>query len=113
MSGPQFNVIAAPSGGYVAAYQAKAAPGRLHWIFPHNRASATRYIQIFDSAALPNDGTPVVWMFPLAPMSAPQKELAFPPDGLVFANGLWVVLSTTPDVKTLAGADLLCTAGVS
>lgn len=113
MSGPQFNVTAVPSGGYVAVYNLKPAPGRLHWIFPYNRAAALRYIQIFDATSLPNDGTQASWMFPLGATSAPAKELAFPPDGFIFANGLWVVLSTTPDIKTVASADLLFTAGVS
>lgn len=113
MSGPQFNVQPIPSGGFVQSFQLKVGPGRLHWIFPYNQNVATRYIQVFDASALPNDGANWLWMFPLGATSAPQKELAFPPDGMIFQNGLWVCVSSTPGIKTLAAADMSFTAGIS
>lgn len=106
------------SGSLVASQQIKtlsgsAAKGRLHWLYLFNNNAAVRYAQLFDSAALPAEGATPLFVQSMTASASVPKELAFPPDGLVFTNGLWIVISTTAATKTIAAADLIFTAGIS
>jgi len=106
------------SGSLVASQQIKllsgsSAKGHLHWLFLYNNNAAIRYAQLFDSVALPADGATPLFMQAMAPTTSVPKELAFPPDGLVFTNGLWIVISSTPGTKTIGTADLIFTAGIT
>ena len=106
------------SGSLVASQQIKllsgsSAKGHLHWLFLYNNNAATRYAQLFDSVALPADGSVPLFVQSMAPSTSVPKELAFGPDGLVFTNGLWIVISSTVATKTIAGTDLIFTAGIT
>lgn len=108
-----YNVQPIASNGTVASAVLKAGKGHLHWLFPYNNNGSARYVMVFDATSLPADTTKPLWMFPLAANAAPQKELAFPPDGLLCLAGIVVALSSTPTALTIAAADLMFTAGVS
>ncbi len=114
MSGtPFFGVQSVSSGGLVASTVLKTGKARLHWVFPYNNNGSARYVMVFDAAALPVNGSAPLWMYPLTATSAPAKELAFPPEGLLCTAGIVIALSTTPTTLTIAAADLLYTVGVS
>lgn len=109
-----YNVQPYSSAGTVASAVIKTTQSRLHWISPYNNNAATRYLMVFDATAVPVNGTAPLFMFPIAANSAPQKELAFPPDGLLCRNGLVVAISTTAVTLTIGAAtDLIFTAGYS
>ena len=107
------------SGSLVASQQIKTltpagnSKGHLHWLFLYNNNAAVRYAQLFDSVGLPAEGSTPIFIQSMSPTSSVPKELAFPPDGLVFTNGLWIVISSTPGIKTIAAADLIFTAGIT
>jgi hypothetical protein len=117
-----YNVQPVSSGGLVASAQIKVISptvasggrgGHLHWLALYNNNAAVRYAMLFDSASLPADGAAPLWMQSMAAATSVVKELAWPPDGLWFQNGIWICISTTASTKTLAAADLIFTAGVS
>lgn len=113
-----YNVQPVSSGGAVASFQIKAITsggrgGHLHWLALYNNNAAVRYAMLFDSAALPADGAAPLFMQSMAAQTSVPKEIAFPPDGLWFVNGLWICISSTPSTKTIAAADLIFTAGIS
>jgi hypothetical protein len=110
---PFYGAKPVSSSGGVTSFQLKATPGRMHWLFLFNNNAAVRYAQLFDSLALPADGASPLFLQSMAPSGSVPKELAFPPDGFVFTNGLWICISTTALTKTLAAADLAFTAGIT
>lgn len=108
-----FNVQTVASGGKVASGALKTGAGRIHWLAAYNANGAARYVQLFDAAALPNDGATPLLVQAIAAGASLTPNLTFPPNGLLFSSGLYVCLSTTADVKTIAAADLVYTAGIS
>lgn len=67
-----------------------------------NASGATRYIQLFDAAALPADGT-VPSMLPVVIINGAVLSIAFP-EGRLFGTGLCWCSSTTQATKTIGGA---------
>lgn len=110
---PFFNITPVGSGGSVAGVLVKVTAGRLHWISVFNGNAAQRFFQVFDSATVPLDGAIPTYIQALSATSSSAKELAFPPEGFKFTNGLYVCTSSTGPTKTLAAADLFYTLGIS
>jgi hypothetical protein len=112
------NVQTVSSNGKIASASIKtiSSGGRgahLHWLTLYSANAGARYAMLFDATALPADGAAPMWMQSLIAQASVPRELAWPPDGLWFTQGIFLCISTTPDVKTLAAADLIFTAGVS
>lgn len=87
----------------------KAASGNLLQCFGFNAGANTRYVQIFDAAAVPADGATPVLRAPVAPGSAFQLTLTDPSDppsspGRPFTNGISWAISSTPQLKTVDAA---------
>lgn len=108
-----FNTYYVATSGLDLRLQAKAQAGRLHRLIVTNTNAAVRYCQLFDVAgALPADGaTPILSLAIAAGATPPAFD--FGPDGLSFANGLWIANSTTPGTKTIGVSDQFYTAIVS
>jgi hypothetical protein len=105
------------SGSLVASQVLKVisglGKGHLHWLFLYNNNAAVRYAMIFDAASLPANGTAPMFMQSMTAATSVPKELAFPPDGLLFTTGCVIAISSTPATLTLAAADLIFTAGIT
>jgi len=108
-----FNPTPVPSAGFVASAVLKALKGRLLYLNAYNNNAAVRYLMLFDLAAVPGNGATPLLMQAIPPTSSIPKELAFPPEGLLFMNGLCIAISSTPATLTLAAADLSYTAGIA
>lgn len=105
-------------GNLIATQQIKAlsgtsAKGHLHWLYLFNNNAAGRFAMVFDKATAPVNGDIPLFMQSMAGTTSVPKELAFPPDGLLFTLGLWIATSSTSSPLTIAAADLIFTAGVS
>ena len=90
------------SAGVVTGLVVKASAGVLYSIFGYNNAATTRYIQLFDLAAVPVNG--VVPNF--APVSVPGGEnfsIAFT-KGWIATTGIVIVSSTSLLTKTITVA---------
>ncbi len=90
-------------GGLLASLLIKPTT-RLHRLIVTNTNAAARYIQLFDAAALPPDGTvPSVLLGSLA--SGATQVFDFGIWGWPFANGIVVCNSTTAATKAIGSAD--------
>ena len=108
-----FNPIPIPSAGFVASAVLKTGRGRLLYLNAYNNNATVRYLMLFDAAALPANGTVPLLMQAMTATASIPKELAFPPEGMTFVNGLVIAISSTPATLTIAAADLSFTAGVA
>jgi hypothetical protein len=79
--------------------QVKTTAGSLLEVSASNSSGSTLYLQIFDSATLPTDGSyPTMGRYVLPPGATGDFAYSCPRP---FANGCWVVVSTTFDGKTI------------
>jgi hypothetical protein len=113
MAGITARALPVPSAGFVASAVLKTGPGRLTYLQLYNNNASTRYVMLFDATALPANGTNPLVMQGVGATQSIAKELAFPPEGLIFNSGLVIALSSTPGSLTIAGADMSFTAGIS
>ena len=77
--------------------------GRLLHVECYNANAGDMYLQLFDSATLPDNGA-----VPLQQLRIPKTDtgaLDFGIQGLEFANGIVAALSSTASVLTLASAN--------
>ncbi len=101
---PFFSPFGVDSTALEASHVLKASSGRLHHLVVTNTNAAARYIQLFDAAALPGDGTvPTVLLGSIASGATATFDLSI--YGRQFANGIVVCNSTTATTKTLGSAD--------
>ena len=84
----------------------KAALGNLFSLVGHNTNAATRYVMIFDQATAPVNGN-VPALVTAAPANGDFELKGFEQWPWHFENGLYVALSTTDDVLTLAVAEAI------
>lgn len=95
---------------YVSAAQeasavVKASAGNLYgFVFTNNNA-ATRYVQVFNAAALPGDGTVPALSFPVSSGGVFPFDTGKYPNQ--FTNGIVFCNSTTQATKTIGAADSL------
>lgn len=68
-----------------------------------NAAGATRYMHLFNAAAVPADGSAPTVM-PVAVINGASISYTFPGNGQYFSTGLCWCSSTTQATKTLGGA---------
>lgn len=108
-----YNPVPIPSVGFVASQVLKTSRGRILYLNAYNNNAAVRYLMLFDATALPANGTTPLLMQAMTATASIPKELAFPPEGMTFTNGLVIAVSSTAASLTLAGADLGFTAGVA
>lgn len=81
-----------------------AAPGRLFSVVATNTGSVNQFLQIFDAAALPANGTvPLVSI----PLNAGEVQFLDVNLGLPMGTGICACVSTTRGTKTLGAADTL------
>lgn len=75
----------------------------------NSNATDDRYLQFFDAAAVPVNGTAPVFSWPVfhGGGSSSFASFSFGDAGLKLTNGLILVSSSTPATKTISGADLL------
>jgi hypothetical protein len=90
------------SAGVVASLVVKASAGVLHSIFVYNNAAATRYIQLFNLAALPANGV-VPNFIPIEVPAGSNGSVEFA-KGWVASAGIVLVSSTTILTKTITVA---------
>jgi hypothetical protein len=88
---------------------AKVAPpggqARLHRIIATNTNAGTRYIQVFDAAALPGNGATPLMTFPLTAGQSFVPPVDLGVYGRVFQAGVVIANSTTETTLTLGSAD--------
>lgn len=104
-TGPLAVVTAFDSGADVDSAVIKAAAGNLFQITAFNANAATRFLHIFDLAAVPANGTAPDWV----PIPVPTNQSVahfFGEEGLPFGTGITIAVSTTRTTLTLAGADM-------
>lgn len=77
------------------------SPARLYSISGYNNGAA-QYIQLFDLAALPADGTTSLLSFPVGAASWWYFDFQ---DGLLMPTGIVLCNSTTAITKTIGAAD--------
>ena len=80
-------------------------PVKVKWIIVHNTSGATQYIQLHDSATLPNDGAGVFCGPFMAIAAGETKSLDFGSEPYELSNGLAICNSSTPNFKTIGAAD--------
>lgn len=107
-----FNVQPMSSGGKVASAVLKANPGRVHYLGAYNANGATRFVQLFNTVAVPADTAVPLFTREIAATSSIPQILEFP-GGLLFSTGICICISTTVDTKTVGAADLIYLVGVS
>ena len=89
-----------------AASMGRGRAGLLHWLAIHNKGGAKQYAFVFDGV----DATGTLVAGPIAVNASDTSSLdcRF---GIPFTTGLFIALSTTDSVFTLAGADAWFSAG--
>jgi hypothetical protein len=92
------------SGGVVASLVVKASAGVLHSIFGYNNAAGTRYIQLFNLAALPANGVAPDFA-PIVVPAGGNFSVEFA-KGWVASAGIVLVSSTTILTKTISAAEV-------
>lgn len=103
---------AAPSTSSSAAAEAsrviKASAGSLFSATMFNNNGATRYLQAFNAAALPVNGTVPVFSIPV--LTGASETLLLGDLGLTFSTGIVLANSSTATSLTIGAADSLFTA---
>ena len=94
----------APITPAVKASSVVAGAVRLYDVTGYNNKATDQYIQVFDSATLPADGTVPLHIL-LAPANF-QFSLSFA-SGRLFSNGIAVCNSSTAVTKTIGAADCI------
>ena len=79
--------------------------GVLYGLDAYNGNAAARWIQVFDSAALPADTAVPMLTIPVAIGASVSRD--FGSFGMSFLKGLWVCNSSTGPTKTIGAADSL------
>ncbi len=85
-----------------ASHIIQASPGYLSALNVYNDAATGQYIQLFDSATLPADGTVPVKIMYLATKATGSMPLG---DGMAFTKGIVVCNSSTGGSKTIGSAN--------
>lgn len=105
---------AAPDNSTSTAEEAsrvvKGGPGILYGFTVYNNNAATRYIQVFDSVALPADGVVPPLTFEVATQTT--RAIDFGQYGRRFNVGIVLCNSSTDTTKTIGAADSLFDAQV-
>ena len=96
-----------PDNSHSNAYESfrvvKVGPGVLFGFSVFSSFDTTQYIQLFDSATLPDDGMVPVFPFPVANASA--LLVNYSPPGRFFQYGIVLCNSSTVATKTIGSAD--------
>lgn len=78
------------------------------WI-PHGNSTGVVYIQVFDAASLPNNGTVPLTQISICYPSNTNPfnfDIDFRQEGLYISNGIVIASSTTCPTLTLDGAQM-------
>ena len=99
-----YSPSAADSTAYVASAVVKASAGVLMGLSGYNSRTSEQFIQIFDSATVPANGTAPAIVFRVGPESNFSLDLGergrYMADGIAWSN------SSTVATKTLGSADV-------
>jgi len=95
------------TGALVASQVISATPKNLQEIMCVNTSGSALYVQVFDSATVPADSTTPAIVFTVPANSTAGYDNT---QGLPFASGIAVCVSTTAHTKTVAGAVAVFTA---
>lgn len=87
-----------------ASFLAFTGGGRLSDLVVYNSDTATTYVQLFDSQAIPADGLVPYMVWQLPTLSTLTLEWRRPK---LFQRGCWIINSSTDTTKTLGAAKLL------
>lgn len=91
------------SQGVLTGEAVKATPGALVSLRGHNYSGSTRYIHLFNAAAVPTNGT-APSILPIAVAAGADFSLDIPKDGVWFTTGIAWASSQTRDTLTITGA---------
>lgn len=95
----------ANTGGYASNLLVKSSPGTLYGAVGYNSNIAQQFIQFHDSATNPAEGS--IPVFSIKVLAATGFSYDGGTLGRSFANGIYICNSSTPNVKTLGGVDVL------
>ena len=88
-----------------ASLIAKASGGLLYGLSGYNNLAGQQWIQLFDSATLPADGTVPIVTFPVGANSSFSMDFGY--HGREFLAGIVICNSTTAVTKTIGAANCL------
>ncbi len=89
---------------YAASLLVKAGPGKLFGVTGYNSKGSAQWIQIHDSATLPAEAAIPKITFTVATVA--NFSIEFGDLGRSFANGIYMVNSSTGPTKTIGSADI-------
>lgn len=92
-----------------ASLVVKSGKGRLIALYAYNAKGSAQFIQVHDSAALPDEAAVPILTQTVATV-ANMTPIQIPEGGIPFVNGLVVCNSSTAATKTIGSADCFITA---
>ena len=98
------NLLTSGTAAQVSNRVVKATAGTLFLAIGYNNNAATRYLQVFNAAALPADGT-VPNLPPISVATGQNWSLNLGEYGYAFTTGIVIANSTTAATLTIASAD--------